>query len=197
MALRRLVVLATALFVFAGSGSQAALVGPGVPAWKLLINDAYSGRIDGKYSCTTVRQAIGHLPPAEPLLDPISRILRAYEKRPCSTALGRSSPVTAGDVARGQLIFTNYFCASCHTFRAAGPQAHGQLGPNFDKTKIPFPLVVAVVTNGMPVATSPFPIMLGFGKLLTRQQIQDVAAFISKYSGARKTCAECTAAPQS
>jgi mono/diheme cytochrome c family protein len=114
-----------------------------------------------------------------------------------SPALGGGKPGVGADVARGQLIFNKYFCSSCHTLKAAGPEAHGQLGPNFDKTKIPFPLAVAAVTNGMPVASPSFPIKLGFGTLLTRQQIQDVAAFISKYSGARKTCAECAATRQS
>jgi len=47
----------------------------------MLMTDAYSGRIHGKYSCATVKQAVRHLPPVRPLLNPIERILRAYEKR--------------------------------------------------------------------------------------------------------------------
>ena len=33
--------------------------------------------------------------------------------------------------------------------------------------------------------------MVGFGKVLTSTQIQDVASFIAKYSGGYKTCTEC------
>jgi hypothetical protein len=87
MTLKRLVVLAIALLVLAGSTSQAAFAGPGVPAWKMLMTDAYSGRIHGEYSCATVQQAVRHLPPVRPLLNPIERILRAYAKRICRRAV--------------------------------------------------------------------------------------------------------------
>jgi hypothetical protein len=33
--------------------------------------------------------------------------------------------------------------------------------------------------------------MVGFGKVLTPTQIQDVATFLDKYSGGYKTCTEC------
>jgi hypothetical protein len=51
---------------------------------------------------------------------------------------------------------------------------------------------VATATNGLPAALPLYPTqMVGFGKVLTSTQIQDVASFISKYSGGYKTCTEC------
>jgi hypothetical protein len=60
-------------------------------------------------------------------------------------------------------------------------------------TRAPFPVVVAAVTNGLPWALPLWPVMLGFKGVLTKQQIEDVAAFIFKYQGTRKTCEECAA----
>jgi len=87
MARTQFLVVAIALLILAGSASQAAFAGPGVPAWKMLMNDAYSGRIHGQYSCAIVQQALRRLPPVRPLLNPIERILRAYEKRICRGAV--------------------------------------------------------------------------------------------------------------
>ena len=51
---------------------------------------------------------------------------------------------------------------------------------------------VATVTNGLPAALPLYPTqMVGFGKVLTTTQIQDVATFLAKYSGGYKTCTEC------
>ena len=48
------------------------------------------------------------------------------------TARQRTLP---GNIARGQAIFNGYFCAACHTLKAAGPEAYGQLGVNLNKVK--------------------------------------------------------------
>ena len=89
-------------------------------------------------------------------------------------------------------MFNNYFCVACHTMKAAGPAAYGQLGMNFNKIRAPYPVAVATVTNGLPAALPLYPTqMVGFGKVLTTTQIQDVATFLAKYSGGYKTCTEC------
>ena len=38
-----------------------------------------------------------------------------------------------GNIAKGKTIFNGYFCAACHTLKAAGPDAYGQLGVNLNK----------------------------------------------------------------
>ena len=52
------------------------------------------------------------------------------------------------------------------------------------------------MTNGLPAALPLYPTqMVGFGKVLTPTQIQDVAAFLDEYSGGYKTCSDCTTTP--
>jgi mono/diheme cytochrome c family protein len=102
-----------------------------------------------------------------------------------------------GDVANGQVIFNTYFCAACHTLKAAGPEAYGQLGVNLNKVKggIPFETAKAVVLNGLPAALPLYPTqMVGYANVLDSTQVDDVSTFVSKYSGTRKTCEECAAA---
>jgi mono/diheme cytochrome c family protein len=110
-------------------------------------------------------------------------------------ALGHRSATkaaTPGNVANGYTVFNQYFCADCHTLKAGGPNAYGQLGVNLNRVKAPYPVAVAAVTNGLPAALPLYPTeMVPFKNVLTTQQIQDVAAFIAKYSGTRKTCSEC------
>ena len=103
-----------------------------------------------------------------------------------------------GNIARGQVIFNEYFCAACHTLKAAGPEAYGQLGVNLNKVKAPYPVAVAAVTNGLPAALPLYPTqMVGYKNVLTKQQITDVSSFVTKYSGTRKKCEECAAAASS
>jgi mono/diheme cytochrome c family protein len=97
-----------------------------------------------------------------------------------------------GDLARGYVVFNNYFCAACHTLKAGGPDAYGQLGVNLTKTKAPYPVAVAAVTNGLPAALPLYPTeMVPFKNVLTKQQIEDVSTFIATYSGTRKKCDTC------
>ena len=119
----------------------------------------------------------------------------------CAVALGApaalahrtAAPATGtGNVANGFIVFNNYFCVACHTMKAAGPAAYGQLGMNFNKISAPYPVAVATVTNGLPAALPLYPTqMVGFSKVLTSTQIQDVSTFLAKYSGGYKTCTEC------
>ena len=102
-----------------------------------------------------------------------------------------------GDVAKGQTIFLGYFCAACHTLKAAGPTAYGQLGVNLTKVKggVTFDTAKAVVTNGLPAALPLYPTqMVGYKNVLDDTQVTDVATFVSKYAGTRSTCSECASA---
>ena len=108
-----------------------------------------------------------------------------------------------GNVANGFEVFNNYFCVACHVMKAAGPASYRgynvcngdtacNLGMNFNKIHAPYAVAVATVTNGLPAALPLYPTqMVGFGKVLTSTQIQDVATFVAKYSGGYKTCTEC------
>jgi mono/diheme cytochrome c family protein len=111
-------------------------------------------------------------------------------------AVGQSTKpqkAQAGNVANGYKIFNQYFCATCHTLKAGGPDAYGQLGVNMNKVAGPLPVLVAAVRDGLPAALPLYPTqMVGFKNVLTEQQIQDVAAFVFKYQKTYKTCAECT-----
>ena len=65
-------------------------------------------------------------------------------------------------------------CAACHTLSEAG--THGTVGPNLDKLKPNDALVTKQVTNGgggMPA----------FGGSLSKKQITNVAAYVSKVAG--------------
>jgi mono/diheme cytochrome c family protein len=111
-------------------------------------------------------------------------------------ALGHRTAAKAdngpGNVAAGYTVFNQYFCADCHTLKAGGPNAYGQLGVNLNKVKAPYPVAVAAVQNGLPAALPLYPTeMVPFKNVLTAQQIKDVSTFISTYSGTRKTCSTC------
>jgi mono/diheme cytochrome c family protein len=122
----------------------------------------------------------------------------------CAVALGtpvalathaahaQSSPPTSASVTGGYQVFNDYFCVACHTLKAAGPASYGKLGMNFDKIHIPYPVAVATVEDGIPAALPLYPTeMVPFGKVLTKTQVQNVAAFVSTYSGGYGTCTAC------
>ena len=67
-------------------------------------------------------------------------------------------------------MFASAGCGSCHTLTAAG--ATGTVGPNLDRKKPPFALVLDRVTNGKGVMPS-------FRSQLSATQIRDVAAFVA------------------
>ena len=108
-----------------------------------------------------------------------------------------------GNIANGFQVFNNYFCVACHVMKAAGPASYRgynvcngdtacNLGMNFNKIHAPYQVAVATVTNGLPAALPLYPTqMVGFGKVLTQTQIQDVASFVATDSGGYKTCTEC------
>jgi mono/diheme cytochrome c family protein len=111
--------------------------------------------------------------------------------------------VGPGNVANGFVVFNNYFCVACHVMKAAGAASYRgynvcngdtacSLGMNFNRIHAPYQVAVATVTNGLPAALPLYPTqMVGFGKVLSKDQIQDVSSFVAKYSGGYKTCTEC------
>ena len=79
-----------------------------------------------------------------------------------------------GDAEAGATVFADSGCGNCHTLAAAG--SSGATGPNLDDLQPDFDTVVEQVTNGgggMPA----------FGGMLTEQQINDVAAYVSESAG--------------
>ena len=79
-----------------------------------------------------------------------------------------------GDAAAGDMVFADNGCGDCHTLAAAG--SSGTTGPNLDDLQPDFDTVVEQVTNGgggMPA----------FGGMLTEQEINDVAAYVSESAG--------------
>jgi mono/diheme cytochrome c family protein len=117
-------------------------------------------------------------------------------------AAAHARPPT-GNIANGFRVFNDYFCADCHVMKAAGSASYRgynvcngdtACGPgiNFNKIPAPYQVAIAAVTNGLPAAPPPYPTQMpSFRKVLTKTQIQDVAAFLNKYSGGYKTCNEC------
>ena len=108
-----------------------------------------------------------------------------------------------GNIANGFRVFNDYFCADCHVMKAAGPASYRgynvcngdtacSLGINFNKIPALYQAAIAAVTNGLPAAPPLYPTQMpSFRKVLTKTQIQDVAAFLDKYSGGYRTCTEC------
>mgnify|MGYP003343253127 CR=1 FL=1 len=88
-----------------------------------------------------------------------------------------------GNVDNGAKLYVNYFCAACHTMRAAGYDvSHGNLGPNLDKLAAPYAVIKSTVENGLPAALPLYPSqMVGYKNVLTTSQIEDVSAYV--YAG--------------
>ena len=96
-----------------------------------------------------------------------------------------------GNIAKGKTIFNGYFCAACHTLKAAGPDAYGQLGVNLNKVAggVPYETAKAVTLNGLPAALPLYPTqMVGYKNVLTDTEVTDVATFVSRYAGTTVTC---------
>ena len=112
-------------------------------------------------------------------------------------------PPPAGNVANGFRVFNDYFCAACHVMKAAGPASYRgdnvcngdtdcSVGVDFNKSRVPYQVAIAVVASGLPAALPLYPTQMPpFRNVLTKAQIRDVAAFLAKYSGGYKTCTEC------
>ena len=73
-----------------------------------------------------------------------------------------------GSAKKGKAIFVAN-CVTCHVLKAAN--GRGTIGPNLDQKKPAYKLIVLRVTNGKGV-------MQPYKAILTKTQIQDVAAFV-------------------
>lgn len=91
-----------------------------------------------------------------------------------SSTTSTTTPAQQGDPVQGKKIFLAQPCGGCHTLSDAGTT--GTVGPNLDQLKPPYDKVVTQVTNGGAV-------MPPFKNVLTPQQIQDVAAYVSSVAG--------------
>lgn len=81
------------------------------------------------------------------------------------TTEGQGNPVAGKEVFLGTAG-----CTGCHTLADAG--SSGEIGPNLDATSPSYDKVVERVTNGQGGMPS-------FAETLSKQQIQDVAAYVS------------------
>ena len=108
-----------------------------------------------------------------------------------------------GTIANGFRVFNDYFCAACHVMKAAGPPSYRgpnvcdgdtacTVGVDFNKVHVSSQAAIPVVEHGLPAALPVYVTQMPpFARVLTKRQIQDVAAFLAKYSGGYKTCVEC------
>jgi cytochrome c oxidase subunit 1 len=95
-----------------------------------------------------------------------------------TVTVGSTPPPTTttaggGAVARGKTVFASAGCGGCHTLKAAG--ATGTVGPNLDQAHPSVALVRDRVTHGKGAMPS-------FAGQLSKQQIDDVAAFVAASS---------------
>jgi len=113
------------------------------------------------------------------------------------------APSSPGNVANGFRLFNDFFCASCHLMKAAEPVSYRgravcngdtgcSVGVNFNKVRVSYQGAIAAITYGLPAALPLYVTQMPpFRNVLTKRQIQDVAAFVATYSGGYRTCTEC------
>jgi mono/diheme cytochrome c family protein len=142
----------------------------------------------------------------------IRRVVIGLAVVACAVALATSASLNRtttpavrqpGKIARGFLVFNDYFCAACHVMKAAGPPSYRgpnvcdgdtacTVGVDFNKVHVSSQAAIPVVEHGLPAALPVYVTQMPpFARVLTKRQIQDVAAFLAKYSGGYKTCVEC------
>jgi mono/diheme cytochrome c family protein len=108
------------------------------------------------------------------------RIVPAVVVASAGLALPGSGGASAphGNPAAGKRVWQSAQppCLYCHTLQAGN--AYGSTGPNLDKVKPSVATIIKFVTHGgVPSARYPTS-MQAYGGVLTKQQIQDLAAFI-------------------
>jgi sulfite dehydrogenase len=86
-----------------------------------------------------------------------------------AVAIPAFAATNPGSAKKGKTVFITNACASCHVLKAAN--ARGTIGPNLDKKKTSYKVIVARVTNGKGT-------MQPYKAVLSKAQIQDVAAFV-------------------
>ena len=78
--------LVALLLVTLLSGCRGASAGP---EWKAVIRDAYDGRLDRNWSCSSLRAAVAHLPQDVAAYQTIPLMLDSATGRACDAALAR------------------------------------------------------------------------------------------------------------
>ncbi len=89
-----------------------------------------------------------------------------------------NDPKVQAKMALGKQVFTRLAqppCTACHTLKDAGSSA--EIGPKLDELKPDAQRVANAVRNGLGI-------MPAFGESLTEEQIQAVAFYVSRASGA-------------
>lgn len=118
---------------------------------------------------------------------PLAGLGAAAILAPWAFGYSAAVPKVVGNAAAGKRIFVSstFSCYMCHTLSAAG--ATGTRAPNLDKVKPAYATIIKFVTNGRKQsARYPTGMPTYGGPLgpLSKQQIQDLAAFI--YTSTRK-----------
>jgi mono/diheme cytochrome c family protein len=85
-----------------------------------------------------------------------------------AVAIPAFAATNPGSAKKGKAIFVAN-CTTCHVLKAAN--GRGTIGPNLDKKKPKYALIVNRVTNGKGTMTA-------YKAILTKAQIQDVSAFV-------------------
>jgi mono/diheme cytochrome c family protein len=108
------------------------------------------------------------------------------EAAPGTTGDGATTQATGGggtsgkgDAKLGVLVWHGQGCVNCHELADAGIGATGRAGvtgPNLDKSKPSYDLVVERVTNGKGQMPS-------FSDQMTPEDIQNIAAYVSSVAG--------------
>ena len=93
----------------------------------------------------------------------------------CRRPTSPRRPPPRSSIAAGKRIFLTAGCRSCHTLRDA--HATGDIGPNLDAVRPSRALVINRVTHGQGVMPS-------FANKLSKQQIEQVADYVSARAGA-------------
>jgi len=79
-----------------------------------------------------------------------------------------------GDPIAGKRVFVKH-CARCHAMKAAGSKTAATRGPELDEVRPTYRQVFNCVTYGTGIMPA-----FGTKRLLTRQQIRDLATFVSR-----------------
>ena len=91
-------------------------------------------------------------------------------------AWGRINPVAG----RALFVRQDLNCVQCHTLKAV-PSAVGSLGPNLDKARPSYAVIIKFVIHG----GGPMPQFGGAYGVLSKKQIRNIAAFVYKATHTR------------
>ncbi|MEI8105879.1 MAG: cytochrome c [Actinomycetes bacterium] len=116
--------------------------------------------------------------PARTVLVAMCLALVAGALAATASATTPAKPKVDGNAAAGKAVYRAN-CSICHVLKAAG--SGGTIGPNLDQVVLTQAKIIDIVTNGGPAmgkAAAKWSMqMMGYKKVLTTAQIQNVAAF--------------------